>query len=249
MKPIDLFRVGFWHSPPPPWYNAVPALTAVHAFDALAFTTAGEQKFTDRAGSVRTLTPIGSADFGARTVNSGLQVVASSGLSYGLQLSGVRIAPANESVLVFFSRYNSPATGKGIIGWANPDTPGGGASVSYFTGEFNDAAPFAPGGIIAAPSSVARNVLGNYTPTGAPLFLALAFSGGYVRAYANGGWIGSAISKSSVPTTADRVGWYSNTLFALKSTDHFIAASYHTGTATLADIQALEAACRAELSL
>jgi hypothetical protein len=239
---------GARRSPPPPWYSAVPALAAVHAFDALAFTASGDQKFTDRAGGLRTLTPIETANFGTLAVNNGLQMVAASGLSYGLELSGARITPANESVLIFFSRYNSPVPGSGIIGWANPDRVGGGANVSYFTGEFNDTAPFTLGSIIAAPGSVARNVLGNYTPSGTPFFLALAFSGGNVRAYANGGWIGSAIAKSGVPTTADRVGWYDSTTFALKSNDHFIAASYHTGTATLADLQTLEDACRAELA-
>lgn len=97
------------------------------------------------------------------------------------------------------------------------------------------------------------NVSGGVAPagslSGAPIFTALVLDGGSARIYANGNWCGAAFNKaSSISAQIAGVGWYMNgNQYNISANERFMAAGYWQGKASLADLQALESACRSAL--
>lgn len=84
---------------------------------------------------------------------------------------------------------------------------------------------------------------------GNPFFAAIIKGDSTSQLYVNGLAIGGPVSNSYIPASFDKVGEnvgaYSTNL---QSTDAFIAGGFWSGAATQADIQALEAAARADLA-
>lgn len=84
---------------------------------------------------------------------------------------------------------------------------------------------------------------------GTQKFMALVASPTSARVYINNDWAGAAFTRAWVPNILGGIGYYGDgNEYNIGSNERFFAAGLWSGVASLADLRALEAACRAALA-
>jgi len=80
-------------------------------------------------------------------------------------------------------------------------------------------------------------------------FMALVVSPASARVYINNDWAGAAFARSWVADSVGGIGYYADgNEYNIGGSERFFAAGLWSGIASLADLRALEAACRAALA-
>lgn len=203
------------------WWDSVASLTPVAAWDALHFA---DGQLQDQIGS------------NALTVKGEVAVpypfYGLSGqekpwpLATSMPLSG-------EFVLMGFVMH----VGRGLVFYKAL-----GDSSSYFLDQESN-------GLIYQYANGTGGQAGTGPAWGTQKFMALAVSASDARVYINNNWAGAAFTSAWVPDSVGGIGYYADgNEYNLGSSERFYAAGLWTGAASLADLRALEAACRAALA-
>ena len=202
------------------WWNNVASLAPVAAWDALHVS---EGQLQDQVGS------------NAITVQGG---VATPFPYYGLFGEdrpwplATPLSLSGDGVLMGFVMHVSPA----LMFYKDL-----GDSSSYFLNQESN-------GAIYQYAQGSGGQVGIGPAWGVPKFMALVFSPTAARAYINDDWAGEAFDRAWVADTLGGVGYLADgNGYNIGSNERFFAAGWWSGTASLADLRALEAACRAEL--
>lgn len=206
------------------WWQAAAGLNPVHAWDADGFFAGA---FADRVGA-NTL----SGGVGERA-GGGYRGI--SGNSNLMQL-GTAISTAPDGVFVLFGQFVDE-----FISFYRA----AGNTVEYAVFAAGDGNFWMRNG--GAEFKIAPWPEGSLSRT--PIFCALTLDGGNARIYANGAWAGGVFDKATrVQSQVAGIGWNTaGSKYNISGDELFMAAGYWQGKATLEDLQALEAACRAAL--
>lgn len=117
-----------------------------------------------------------------------------------------------------------------------------GDSSSYFLDQESD------GGIYQYANGAGGQV-GTGPAFGTPKFMALVVNAAGARVYVNSEWAGAPFTRAWVPNVVGGLGYYADgNEYNVGSGERFYAAGLWTGSPTLDDLRALEAACRAALA-
>ena len=204
-----------------PWWNSVASLTPVAAWDALHFS---DGQLQDQVGS------------NAIAVQGG---VATPFPLYGLHGQekpwplATPMALSGDFVLMGFVTHAS----RGLVFYK---TLGDGNS--YFLNQESNGAIYQYG-------NGSGGQVGSGPAWGIPKFMALVVSPAGPRLYINDDWAGAAFARSWVADSVGGIGYYADgNEYNLGTNERFFAAGLWTGVASLADVRALEAACRAALA-
>ena len=208
------------------WWAAAAGLTPVHAWDARAYIPG---VFTDLIGS-------NALAAGGALQNATNGYLAVPGNSNPMALA-TAIDTAADGVFMLFGAYAE----RFICFYKQLSDTGNyllGCEANLLWRCRKDGGVFFEGGAVPAGSL-----------SGEPLFAAVALDGGNARIYANGGWSGIAFDRAAyIPSAVGGIGWSGNgNQYNISANERFMAAGHWRGKASLADLQALEAACRAAL--
>ena len=203
------------------WWDSVASLTPVAAWDALHFANGQLQ---DQVGS------------NAITVQGG---VATPFPLYGLYGQdkpwplATPMALSGDFVLAGFVMHVS----QGRVFYKTL-----GDSNSYFLGQ-------EPNGSIYQRANGSGGQVGSGPAWGTPKFMALVVSPASARVYINDDWAGAAFARAWVADTVGGIGYYADgNEYNIGGSERFYAAGLWSGAASLADLRALEAACRTALT-
>lgn len=203
------------------WWDSVASLTPVAAWDALHFSNGQLQ---DQVGS-NAITVYGS--------------VATPFPLYGLYGEdkpwplATPISLSGDFVLVGFVMHAS----RGLVFYKTL-----GDHNSYFLDQESNGAIYQYG-------NGSGGQVGTGPAFGTPKFMALVVSPTSARVYINNDWAGAAFSRSWVANSVGGIGYYANgNEYNIGGNERFFAAGLWSGIASLADLRALEAACRAALA-
>lgn len=206
------------------WWTTVPALTPIAAWDALGFDSSG---LVDRVGSNKLLwnnpeeaPPIYFRNVRGKGVVNYLQSTITLPAEYTLL-----VFMRNTARVVMFSRSNTTQSAV----WQEDNG-------MYYTRNDSDVS-----------SSVAGPV--SY---GSVKCIVLTRGSSAVGYYVDGSALSTSIPVANCPDYLGRIlGWREESAptYALTSSGEFYAAGVWAGAATLAELQALEAAVRSELAL
>ena len=210
------------------WWTAAAALTPVHAWDARAYIPG---VFTDLIGG-------NALAAGGALQNASNGYLAVPGNSNPMALA-TAIDTAADGVFMLFGAYAE----RFICFYKQLSDTGNyllGCEANLLWRCRKDGGVFFEGGAVPAGSL-----------SGEPLFAAVALDGGNARIYANGGWSGIAFDRAAyIPSAVGGIGWSGNgNQYNISANERFMAAGHWRGKASLADLQALEEACRAALAV
>ena len=203
------------------WWDSVASLTPVAAWDALHFS---DGQLQDQVGS------------NAITVQGGLATPLPLYGLYGQEKPWPLTTPMSLSgdfVLAGFLMHLS----RGLVFYKTL-----GDSNSYFLNQESN-------GAIYQYANGSGGLVGNGPGWGTPKFMALVASPVEARVYINNDWAGAAFARAWVSDSVGGIGYYADgNEYNVSSSERFYAAGLWSGTASLADLRALETACRAALT-
>ncbi len=202
------------------WWTSVPALTPLVAHDALRVSAT---HFLDGVGN-------NHMGLGGCTLAETYPYAASyAGAANPMPYTSPVNVPAQGVVCVFYKASSN------LVAFYEND----GAAAQNF------ALDIEPNGTLYTYSSPNTALHTGGLPFGVYRFLALLKGASTQQAYIDGALIGSVGANNSVPATLWGMGYgLSGNSYAFDSNDRFLAAGIFSGSATLADVQALEAALR-----
>ncbi len=202
------------------WWDSVASLTPVAVWDALHFSGGQLQ---DQVGS------------------NALTVKGDTAVPYPLYgLSGQEkpwplatpMALSGTFVLMGFVMHVS----RGLVFYKTI-----GDSSSYFLDQESN-------GLIYQYANGTGSQVGTGPAWGTQKFMALVVSTSDARVFINNDWAGAAFTRAWVPDSVGGIGYYADgNEYNLGGSERFYAAGLWTGAASLADLRALESACRAAL--
>lgn len=202
------------------WWDSVASLTPVAAWDALHFSGGQLQ---DQVGS------------NAITVQGG---VATPFPLYGLYGQDkpwpltTPLALSGDFVLMGFVMHVS----RGLVFYKALSD-----SSSYFLDQESN-------GAIYQYANGSGGQVGSGPAWGTHKFMVLVVSPTSARVYLNNDWAGAAFARSWVADTVGGIGYYADgNEYNLGGSERFFAAGLWSGAGSLADLRALESACRAAL--
>ena len=203
------------------WWDSVASLTPVAAWDALHFANGQLQ---DQVGS------------NAITVQGGVATPFPLYGLYGQDKPWPLATPMSLSgdfVLAGFVMHVS----RGLVFYKTL-----GDSNSYFLDQESN-------GAIYQYANGSGGQVGSGPAWGAPKFMALVVSPASARVYINDDWAGAAFARSWVADSVGGIGYYADgNEYNIGGSERFFAAGLWSGVASLADVRALESACRAALA-
>ncbi len=203
------------------WWDSVASLTPVAAWDALHFSGGQLQ---DQVGSK------------AITVQGGVATPFPLFGLFGQDKPWPLATPlslSGEFVLMGFVMHVS----RGLVFYKTLAD-----SSNYFLDQESN-------GSIYQYANGTGGVVGSGPAWGTPKFMALVVSPATARAYINNDWAGAAFARSWVADTVGGVGYYADgNEYNIGGSERFFAAGLWSGAASLADLRALETACRATLA-
>ena len=203
------------------WWDSVASLTPVAAWDALQFSVGQLQ---DQIGS-NAITVQGEAA-------TPYPLYALLGLDKPWPLTS-SISLSGDFVLMGFLMHVS--RGRSFYKTL-------GINNSYFLAQESN-------GAIYQYANGTGGVVGSGPAWGTPKFMALVVSPATARAYINNDWAGAAFARSWVADTVGGIGYYADgNEYNIGGSERFFAAGLWSGAASLADLRALESACRAALA-
>ncbi|MFN3377057.1 MAG: hypothetical protein ACK40S_10960 [Burkholderiaceae bacterium] len=202
------------------WWTAVPALTAVSAWDAKHFD--GVQ-LADLAGT-RPITWHGeAAELSPYASVSGAGKICP--LASPLTVTGDRVIFAMVKMASRFVCFYKTA----------------GIDSSYLISQESN-------GVVYPVNNGSYTAAGTAPAFGTLMLMAFAVTASTARLYINGNWAGPSIASSYIMDTIGGMGYVADgDEYNFDANDRLYAAGVLTGTATLADLQALEAAVKADL--
>ena len=203
------------------WWDSVASLTPVAAWDALHFSNGQLQ---DQVGS------------NAITVQGGVATPFPLYGLYGQDKPWPLATPMSLSgdfVLAGFVMHVS----RGLVFYKTL-----GDSNSYFLDQESN-------GAIYQYANGSGGQVGSGPAWGAPKFMALVVSPASARVYINDDWAGAAFARSWVADSVGGIGYHADgNEYNIGGSERFFAAGLWSGVASLADLRALEAACRTALA-
>ena len=203
------------------WWDSVASLTPVAAWDALHFSGGQLQ---DQVGS------------NAITVQGGVATPFPLYGLYGQDKPWPLATPMSLSgdfVLAGLVMHVS----RGLVFYKTL-----GDSNSYFLDQESN-------GAIYQYANGSGGQVGSGPAWGAPKFMALVVSPASARVYINDDWAGAAFARSWVADSVGGIGYYADgNEYNIGGSERFFAAGLWSGVASLADVRALESACRAALA-
>lgn len=203
------------------WWDSVASLTPVAAWDALHFSGGQLQ---DQVGS------------NAITVQGGVATPFPLYGLYGQDKPWPLATPMSLSgdfVLAGFVMHVS----RGLVFYKTL-----GDSNSYFLDQESN-------GAIYQYANGSGGQVGSGPAWGTPKFMVLVVSPASARVYINDDWAGAAFARSWVADSVGGIGYYADgNEYNIGGSERFFEAGLWSGVASLADVRALEVACRAALA-
>lgn len=212
------------------WWDYVPALTPVAAWEAIStFTDSGQLKLQDKVGTKHVALRNSNAQFFPGDID---YLCIKGGDDYMWPMDAQVNVPT-AATIVFFCKH----VGRGLAYYKEPGDPS-----SYFMDQESS-------GYFYQYNNNTGGAVGTAPAFGEWKFMALSISATDARMYCNGAWAGATFSRDWIPPHIKGMGYYTDgNEYNLGGSERFVAGGVWSGAATLEELQTLESAIRDALA-